>query len=53
MKKNNNNKLDEKKIKEIIYDKINEISSQDIISILPEDNEIKKLYLSEKKNITI
>jgi MoxR-like ATPase len=45
----NNNKLEEEKIKEIIYNKIAKISSQDIISILPEGHGIKKLYLDKKK----
>ena len=45
----NNNKLVENIIKEAIHKKIVKIASQDIIAILPENNEIKKLYLSEKK----
>ena len=47
--KKNNNKLDENKIKENIHNKIIKISSQDIISILPEGHKIKELYLNEKK----
>ena len=45
----NNNKLVENIIKEGVHKKIVKIASQDIIAILPENNEIKKLYLSEKK----
>ncbi len=47
--KKNNNKLEEDKIKETIYNKIVKISSQDIISILPDGNVIKELYLEEKE----
>ena len=47
--KKNNNKLEEDRIKETIYNKIVKISSQDIISILPEGNKIKDLYLEKKK----
>ena len=47
--KKNYNKLDEEHLKEIIYNKIVKISSQDIISILPDGNKIKELYLKEKK----
>jgi hypothetical protein len=46
--KKNNNRLIENIIKEEIYKKIVKIISQDIISILPDNNEIKKLYLIEK-----
>ena len=47
MKKNN--KLDENIMEEIILNKIIKISCQDIISILPNGNKIKELYLNEKK----
>ena len=47
--KKNNNKLDEDRIRETIYNKIVKISSQDIISILPDGNVIKDLYLEKKK----
>ena len=43
------NKLDEEHLKEIIYNKIAKISSQDIISILPDGNKIRELYLNKKK----
>ena len=47
--KKNNNKLEEDRIRETIYSKIVKISSQDIISILPEGNNIKDLYLDKKQ----
>ena len=47
--KKNNNRMDEENIKETILNKIVKISSQDIISILPEGNIIKEKYLNEKK----
>ena len=47
--KKNNNKFDEENIRETILHKIAKISSQDIISILPEGNIIKEKYLNEKK----
>ena len=45
----NNNKYDEEKIKEMILHKLVKISSQDIISILPEGNILKDFYIKEKK----
>ena len=47
--KKNNNRMDEENIKEAILNKIVKISSQDIISILPEGNILKEKYLNEKK----
>jgi hypothetical protein len=49
---NNNKKIDEKDLKEIIYNKIMKILPQDIICILSENHIIKRKYY-EKKSIII
>ena len=49
MKKNNNNsKINEELIKEIVYNKISNILPQDIISILPEKNIIRTQYYNKQ-----
>ena len=47
--RNNNNKIDEEKITERVYDKISNILPQDIICILPDNNIIKRTYYEKKK----
>ena len=49
--KSNNNKIEEEKITESVYDKISNILPQDIICILPDNNIIKRKYYEKKKII--
>ena len=49
-KKNNNTKIDEEEIKNFVYIKISNILPQDIISILPSNNKIKKIYNDKEYN---